>query len=127
LFTARFEAGTLKLVDFNARFGDRSRDDALVRPIGRVGVFLSSHLDVVPVEFARYALYAQALPEVVLFLTIESLNQPFVNRYQRCELKRVDLVNQIYWTIIKFGFAEQHRDGEVQSRVGSVLTAVFDR
>lgn len=47
---------------------------------GRVGVFLCSHVDVVPTEFVRFIRYTFALPETVIFLTVLSL--PIVRRRQ---------------------------------------------
>jgi KUP system potassium uptake protein len=81
-----------------------------VRPPDRIGVFMSSQFDAVPIEFVRYSHFANSLPEIVIFLTIEQLGVPYFPHMRRCQVKFTDHATQTYWVTIKFGFAEQRRD-----------------
>jgi len=91
-------------------FLNRLAPDPLTRLSGRIGIFLCSRVDVVPVEFVSFLRYTHALPEIILFVTIQSLKVPYVNQYQRVSMKRADKTLGVYWLIIKFGFAERERD-----------------
>jgi K+ transporter len=68
---------------------------------------MCSHVDVVPTAFVNFIRYSNALPEIVLLLTVQFVHEPYVNQYRRVSLKRADNVSQFYWAIVKFGFAEQ--------------------
>jgi len=81
-----------------------------VRPPDRIGVFMSSQFDAVPIEFVRYSHFANSLPEIVIFLTVELLGVPYFPHMRRCQVKFTDHATQTYWVTIKFGFAEQRRD-----------------
>jgi K+ transporter len=106
---ARAVTGVLDLEQFiDLHVGEHAH--GLVRPPDRIGVFMSSQFDAVPIEFVRYSHFANSLPEVVIFLTVELLGVPYFPHMRRCQIKFTDHQTQTYWVTIKFGFAEQRRD-----------------
>jgi hypothetical protein len=65
---ARMITGVLDLEQFiDLHVGEHAH--GLVRPPDRIGVFMSSQFDAVPIEFVRYSHFANSLPEIVIFLT----------------------------------------------------------
>jgi KUP system potassium uptake protein len=106
---ARMITGVLDLEQFiDLHVGEHA--GGLVRPPDRIGVFMSSQFDFVPIEFVRYSHFANSLPEIVIFLTIEQLRVPYFPNLRRCQMKFTDHKTQTYWMTVKFGFAEQRRD-----------------
>jgi hypothetical protein len=106
---ARMITGVLDLEQFiDLHVGEHAH--GLVRPPDRIGVFMSSQFDAVPIEFVRYSHFANSLPEIVIFLTSGAARRALLPAHASLPDQVCRPQTQTYWVTIKFGFAEQRRD-----------------
>jgi len=99
-----FEPQSHEQIDISELNVGPKKEIKIQRIEGLVGIFLCHDKKKTPTVFTNTITKLHSLPEIVVFLTVESLSIPFVSDENRMKIK--DYGNNIYRIVLKYGYAE---------------------